>query len=96
MSDNPGKLSQFWQELKRRKVIYVITVYASASFVIIELVNNVLEPLNLPDRTPTVAIIVLAIGFPLAVILSWIFDMTPKGVEKTKPIGTVQGRDKSG
>ena len=95
MSDNPGKLSQFWQELKRRKVIYVITVYASASFVIIELVNNVLEPLNLPDRTPTIAIIVLVIGFPLAVIISWIFDMTPKGVEKTKPLTGSQEGEKS-
>ncbi len=92
MTDKPSKLSQFWQELKRRKVIYVITVYASASFVIIELVNNVLDPLNLPDRTPTIAIIVLAIGFPLAVILSWIFDMTPKGVEKTKSLtGSQEG-----
>ena len=82
----PNKLSQFWQELKRRKVIYVITVYASAAFVIIELVNNVVEPLNLPERIPTIAIIILAIGFPIAVILSWIFDLTPKGMEKTKPL----------
>ncbi len=90
MSGKPSKLSQFWQELKRRKVIYVITVYASAAFVIIELVNNVVEPLNLPARTPTVAIIFLAIGFPIAVILSWIFDLTPKGMEKTKPLGDEQ------
>jgi TolB-like protein len=94
MHDSPNKLSQFWQEFKRRKVIYVITVYASAAFVIIELVNNVVEPLNLPERTPTIAIIVLAIGFPIAVILSWIFDLTPKGVEKTKPLteGQVEER----
>jgi hypothetical protein len=43
-----NKLSQFWRELKRRRVIHVITVYASASFVLIELVNNLSEPLNLP------------------------------------------------
>jgi len=86
MSSNPSRLSQFWQELKRRKVIYVITVYASAAFVIIELVNNVVEPLNLPERTPTFVIIFLVIGFPIAVIMSWIFDMTPKGMEKTKPL----------
>ena len=90
MSGKPSKLSQFWQELKRRKVIYVITVYASAAFVIIELVNNVVEPLNLPERTPTIAIILLAIGFPIAVILSWIFDLTPKGMEKTKPLSEIQ------
>ena len=90
MSGKPSKLSQFWQELKRRKVIYVITVYASAAFVIIELINNVVEPLNLPERTPTIAIIILAIGFPIAIILSWIFDLTPKGMEKTKPLSERQ------
>ena len=48
----PGKssnLGQFWQELKRRRVIHVVTVYATAAFVIIELVNNLAEPLN-PSR----------------------------------------------
>ncbi len=47
----PGKssnLGQFWQELKRRKVIHVIVVYATAAFVLIELVNNVYETLRLP------------------------------------------------
>jgi len=95
MTEKTSKLSQFWEELKRRKVIYVITVYASAAFVIIELVNNVFEPLNLPDRTPTYAIIILAIGFPVAIILSWIFDLTSKGVEKTKPLIESQQAGKS-
>ena len=86
MADHPNKLSRFWQELKRRKVIYVITVYASAAFVIIELVNNVLEPLNLPENLSTIVIIALGVAFPIVVILSWIFDVTPKGLEKTKPV----------
>lgn len=41
MTNNQNQFSRFWQELKRRKVIYVITVYASSAFVIIEL-----DPLN--------------------------------------------------
>jgi len=94
MASSPNRLSQFWQELKRRKVIYVITVYASAAFVIIELVNNVVEPLNLPERTSTIAIILLAIGFPIAVIISWIFDLTPKGMERTKPLSEVPEAEK--
>ena len=57
MPDNQNKLIQFWQELKRRKVIYVITVYASAAFVIIELINNLGEPLNLPESLATIVII---------------------------------------
>ena len=86
MPDSPNKLSQFWQELKRRRVIHVIVVYASASFVIIELVTNVYETLQLPDWTPTLVLLLLVIGFPIAIIFSWIFDITPKGIRKTKPI----------
>jgi hypothetical protein len=82
----------FWQELKRRKVIHVIIVYATAAFVIIELVNNVYEPLRLPDWTPLLVIVILAIGFPVAITISWIFDISFKGVKKTEPIqqGDVQ------
>ena len=85
MASDPNKLSQFLQELKRRRVVHVIIVYATAAFVIIELVGNVYETLNLPDWTPALTLIILAIGFPIALIFSWIFDVTPEGIEKTKP-----------
>lgn len=85
MFGNPSRLSKFWQELKRRRVIHVIIVYATASFVLIELVGNVYETLRLPDWTPALTLLILVIGFPLAIIFSWIFDVTPEGVEKTKP-----------
>ena len=91
MPGNPNKLSRFWQELKRRKVIHVITVYAGAAFVIIELINNVTEPLRLPEWTPTLVIIILLIGFPLAVIFSWIYDIHPeKGVVETEQASDVK------
>jgi TolB-like protein/Tfp pilus assembly protein PilF len=86
----PNKLSQFWQELKRRKVIHVIIVYATTAFIIIELITNVSEPLRLPEWTPTLVILILVIGFPLAVIFSWIFDVSSDGVQKTKPLKDVE------
>lgn len=86
MPGDPNKFSQFWQELKRRNVVRVITVYAGAAFVIIELINNITEPLRLPEWTPTLVIVLLAIGFPIVIIFSWIFDLTPEGIEKTRPI----------
>ncbi len=95
MSYNPNKLSQFWQELKRRRVIHVITVYASAAFVIIELINNLAEPLNLPANLLTIVVIVLAVGFPLAIVFSWLYDLTSEGIEKTKPIKEVREGEKT-
>ncbi|MEA1887505.1 MAG: hypothetical protein U9N72_09885 [Bacteroidota bacterium] len=83
MPTKKKRVIRFWQELKRRKVIHVVVVYATSSFVIIELVNNLFEPLYLPDWTPTMVIIILAIGFPFALIFSWIFDVSRKGVTRT-------------
>ena len=65
MPTNPNKLSQFWQELKRRRVVHVILVYTTAAFVIIELVNNVYETLNLPDWTPALTLIITANEIPI-------------------------------
>ena len=94
MPQKPNRLTRFWQELKRRRVIHVITVYATSAFVIIELVGNLAEPLNLPPSLSTIVIIVLAVGFPLAIVLSWIYDLTSEGVEKTKSLNELKEGEK--
>jgi len=94
MPTNPNKLSKFWQELKRRNVVRVITVYAGAAFVIIELINNITEPLRLPEWTPTLVIVLLAIGFPIVIIFSWIYDIHPEGgIVKTDPAEKVKAEE---
>jgi hypothetical protein len=72
-----------WQELKRRKVTRTITVYAAAAFVIIEVANNISDPLNMPGWISRWIIILLGIGLLIAIFLSWIFDITPEGIVKT-------------
>ena len=70
-------------------MVRLITVYAGAAFVIIELINNITEPLRLPDWTPALVIVLLAIGFPIVAIASWIYDIHPRdGVVKTEPAFT--------
>jgi TolB-like protein/Tfp pilus assembly protein PilF len=95
MAGHQNKLSHFWQELKRRRVIHVITVYASAAFVIIELIGNLTEPLNLPASLSTIVIIVLAVGFPLAIVLSWLYDLTSGTFERTKPLKETPEEEKA-
>jgi TolB-like protein len=66
--------------------VRVITVYAAAAFVILELVDIITEPFGLPDWTLQFAIVFLCIGFIIAIILSWIYDMHPEGgIVKTEP-----------
>ena len=94
MPSHKNRLAQFWQELKRRNVVRVITVYAGAAFVIIELINNITEPLRLPEWTPALVIVLLAIGFPVVIIFSWIYDIHPEGgMVKTGPVDKVKPED---
>jgi TolB-like protein/lipoprotein NlpI len=95
MPHKPSNLTQFWQELRRRKVVRVITVYAAAAFAILELLSIIVDPLNLPEWTLTFAIVFLCIGFIIAVILSWIYDIGPEGIEKTVPVHQLKEEEKA-
>jgi hypothetical protein len=85
MRGNPNKFSKFLRELKHRKTDRVIVAYTAAAFAILQLAPILEESLSLPAWTTTFVIIVVAIGFPVAAIFSWFFDITPGGIEKTKP-----------
>jgi len=78
----------FVGEINRRKVFQVVAVYAVVAWLLIQIVDVINEPLGLPNWFDTAVIVALAIGFPIAVILAWAFDLTPEGVVKDQ--GTVQ------
>jgi len=88
MPDKPNLIFNFWQELKRRKVFRVIAMYAATAFIIMEAADIVLPRLGLPDWIVTLLIIILLIGFPIAAVVSWIYDITPEGILKTKKVET--------
>lgn len=82
-----SKLLEFWEELKRRKVVKVVSIYAAAAYVILELTSIIEEALELPEFTTKVVIILLSIGFIIISILSWIYDFTPEGIRRTQALG---------
>ena len=73
----------FFDELKRRKVFRVAASYAVVAFVIMQLVEIVFPIFNFPQWTSQFVIILVLIGFPISIILSWVFDRTPQGFIKT-------------
>jgi TolB-like protein/Tfp pilus assembly protein PilF len=95
MTQKTNSFERFWQELKRRKVIHVITVYAAVSFIILQLVDMIAEPLHFPEWTQGFIIVLLCIGFIIAVLLSWVYDITPAGVKKTKPVSAIKHVDQA-
>jgi tetratricopeptide (TPR) repeat protein len=84
MDRKSNKIDRFWQELKRRKVFGIVTTYTATAYIIIEVTNNLTVPLHLPDWFASLELIILLIGLPVVVILSWIFDFTPEGLKKTE------------
>jgi len=93
MSESPNKLIRFWQELKRRKVFSVVTTYAATAYIIIEVTNNLAVPLHLPNWVATLILLILLIGLPVVIILSWIFDFTPQGIKKTESLEELEGKE---
>jgi adenylate cyclase len=67
----------FLQELKRRKVYRVAIAYIVAAWVALQFLDLVLENVNAPDWVMQMIMAVLAIGFPVALVLAWAFDITP-------------------
>ena len=76
----------FFDELKRRKVFRVAASYAVVAFIIMQLVEILFPMFNFPQWTQQFIVIVVLLGFPIAVILSWIFDKTPQGFIKTDAV----------
>ena len=68
-------MSQFFQELKRRKVLKTLGVYGAAAIVISQLAASVFPFLYLPDWTVTLVIVLVILGFPITFFLSWTYDL---------------------
>ena len=86
MPGESKKPFKFWEELKHRKVPRVLAMYAASAFILLEVVDIVAPALSLPGWTVTLVVVLLAIGFPITAILSWIFDITSEGIQKTESI----------
>jgi TolB-like protein/Tfp pilus assembly protein PilF len=79
-------MSGFFQELKRRKVYRVAIAYIVASWALAQGLAQVLPVFDIPNSVIRVVIALLLIGFPLALVLAWVFDITPAGIQRTSSI----------
>jgi tetratricopeptide (TPR) repeat protein len=84
--DSPGAGS-FFAELKRRRVIRVGLTYAAAIFILLQVADLVFPALGVPDSVYRFLVITSLLGFPLALVLAWVFDITPEGVRRTGAVG---------
>ena len=83
MTEESLKSKSFWQELQRRKVVRVVIAYVIVGWLLIQIADVTLEPLHLPSWSQTLVIWLVGLGFPVAVILAWVLDVTPEGIAVT-------------
>jgi adenylate cyclase len=76
-------------------VFRVLILYAIAGWIVIEISSTVLPGLNLPDWAPTLVIVLVALGFPVAMLMAWAFDIGPEGVTRTGPAEPVSAEGAS-
>lgn len=76
----------FFAELKRRRVGKVAIAYGTIAWLVTEASSVVLPALHVPDWTVTFVVVFLLVGFPVAMVLAWIFDVGPQGIERTEPL----------
>src|SRR5690348_1586043 len=73
----------FWRELKRRHVYRVAAAYAIVGWLLIQVVTQVFPIFHLPDWIDQAIVLLILIGFPIALVLAWAFDATPQGIVLT-------------
>ena len=74
---------QFFAEMKRRKVFKVAAVYGATAFVLLQVADLLQEALELPGSFMPFILAVTLLGFPIALLLAWAFEVTPEGVQRT-------------
>ena len=80
-------LARWIAELKRRHVLRVVSVYAVCAWLIIQIAATTFPYLRFPDWAVTAVIVLGVVGLPIVFVVSWMFDLTPTGVERTPASG---------
>jgi TolB-like protein/thioredoxin-like negative regulator of GroEL len=85
-TDKSAAMTGFFDEVKRRKVYQVAAAYIIAAGGIIQLASAAFPAWELPNWALRLVIVLLLMGFPIALMLAWAYDITPQGVEATPTV----------
>ena len=85
-------MRNFLQELKRRHVYNVATAYLAVGWLLIEVASTLFDIFGFPETHVRVVAILVFVGFPLAMILAWVYDITSKGLRRTEALSDEQAR----
>src|SRR5207253_9689762 len=90
--DGPGRRPievserNFLAELKRRNVYKVAVAYAVVGWLVIQVTATIVPALHLSDSLTTAVVVLILVGFPVALVIAWAFEMTPEGMKRTENV----------
>jgi TolB-like protein/Tfp pilus assembly protein PilF len=85
------KINNFFAELKRRNVYKVAVVYAIVGWLLVQVATQVFPFLEIPNWIVRLVIVLVAIGFPIALVIAWAFEATPEGIKRTEVADAMPG-----
>src|ERR1700730_854238 len=88
--------NQFFGELRRRHVYKVAVAYAVVGWLLIQVATQVFPFLEIPNWAIRLIILAIAIGFPVALIIAWAFELTPEGIRRTEDADAAGQRSRGG
>jgi len=90
------KIDNFFAELKRRNVYKVAVAYAIVGWLVIQVATQVFPFLEIPNWIVRLVIVLVAIGFPIAMVVAWAFELTPEGIKRTESADAAGQRSRGG
>jgi adenylate cyclase len=79
-------LKKFFAELQRRNVYKVAVAYGVVSWLLIQIATQVFPIFEIPSWAARLIVLVLVLGFPVALVLAWVYELTPEGLQRTDEI----------
>ena len=83
-------MSSLFEELRRRNVFRVAIAYVAVAWLVLQVADVVFESFGTPDWVMKTLMFLLAIGFPMAVLFAWAFEMTPEGLKREREVDRSQ------
>jgi len=78
------KIDNFFAELKRRNVYKVAVAYAVVAWLLMQVASQIFPFFEIPNWAVRLVVLLLMIGFPIALNIAWAFEATPEGIKRTK------------
>src|SRR5947209_11969746 len=80
----------FFAELKRRHVYKVAIAYAVVAWLLMQVASQIFPFFEIPNWAVRLVVLLLVIGFPVAMILAWAFELTPEGIKRAEDVDLVK------